>query len=102
MPMPTQVGCVGGDNNLVALAGRDVVVATGAPVWLHGLIGLNVTDLDGHVIGEVVAVVSTASSTRPVWAHAKSAHATHASAARMATPTKMMSDLRATRLRYGL
>ena len=45
--MTTVLGRVGGHHDLVAEAGRDLVVAPRAAVGLHRLVGLDVTNLDG-------------------------------------------------------
>lgn len=102
MPVATQIRIIRRNDRFVALSRSDVVIAAGAPIRLHRFVGLHVAHFDGHVVGEVVTVVFAAAGTGPVRAHPKSAQATHASAAAMATPTNTMSDFRATRLRYGL
>lgn len=43
MPMASQVGGVAGHGDVMAQAHRDALVATGADVFLHRLIGLHPT-----------------------------------------------------------
>jgi hypothetical protein len=47
--MTTLRGRVGGHHDLVAEAGRDLVVAPRAAIGLHRLVGLDVTDLEWPV-----------------------------------------------------
>ena len=55
--MASRLGISTRHDDLVALTGADVVVAARAPIGLHGLVRLDVADVDrigGVVVGPVV------------------------------------------------
>src|SRR5437870_2761991 len=49
VPVAAFLGLGGRDDDLVALAGPDLVVASGAAICLLGLVRLDVADLDARV-----------------------------------------------------
>jgi hypothetical protein len=49
VPVPSFLGLLAGDDDLVTLAGPDLVVAAGAAVGLVGFVGLDVSHVDAVV-----------------------------------------------------
>lgn len=89
------LGRVARHHDLVTEPGRDLVVAAGAAVRLHRLVGVHVADLD-RPVGHVGAV-HAASSLQP-----NTAQSTSAATTISATATITMSLLRLAWERNGL
>ena len=90
--MPTVFRGPDGDDHLVAHARQDLVVAAGAAVHLHRVVGLDVAHL--HLVHLVHLVEPRA--------HPNTAHATSAAITTKATPTRTMSLPRLVCPRNGL
>jgi hypothetical protein len=88
--MSAFVGMFARHDDFVAEPRRDLVVAAGTAVRLHGLVGMHMAHVEGTVV-------------RMGWAHyPKSAHSTSAATTSSAAATTTASVRRDTRERNGL
>lgn len=83
--MAALAGIGAGHDDLVALTGTDLVIAAGAAVRLHCLIGLHVLDVERVGIVDLVGPVVVVDHRRGDYA--KSAHTSSAITTTTAAPT---------------